>query len=79
MDRNRLRWLCRRGMAELDRLLRPFVDGALEELPAEQQRALAELLELSDPELFALVSARKDPEDPTVAAVIAAIRRHADA
>lgn len=79
VDRNRLRWLCRRGMGELDRLLRPFVDEALDDLPPDQQRALAALLELSDPELFALVSGRKEPEDPAVAAVITAIRRHANA
>jgi len=79
IDRNRLRWLCRRGMGELDRLLRPFVDDALDDLPVEQQRALAEVLELSDPELFALISGRKEAQDATVAAVVAAIRRHADA
>lgn len=65
-------------MGELDKLLRPFVDEAFDELPAEQQRALAELLELGDPELFALVSGRKEAEDPAVGAVVTAIRRHAD-
>jgi len=73
----RIRWLCRRGMGELDQLLRPFADDVLPTLPIAQQRAFAAALELSDPQLFALMSGRKEPEDPALAAVISAIHRHA--
>jgi antitoxin CptB len=73
----RLRWLCRRGMGELDRLLQPFFDDAYDRLPAAQQRALASLLELDDPELFALLAGREPIEDPEIARLVDAIRYHA--
>ncbi len=73
----RLRWLCRRGMGELDRLLQPFFDDAYERLPASQQRAFASLLELDDPELFALLTGRESPDDAEVGRLVDAIRYHA--
>lgn len=44
----RLRWLCRRGMKELDVLLQPFVDKHQEELARGDWPEFESLLETED-------------------------------
>ncbi len=78
-ERTRLRWLCRRGMKELDELLTRFVERDFETAPAPAQAAFAVLLEYPDPELYALLCGRSPPHDPDQADVIARIQRAADA
>ncbi|MEX1080387.1 MAG: succinate dehydrogenase assembly factor 2 [Halofilum sp. (in: g-proteobacteria)] len=75
----RMRWLCRRGMKELDELLTRFVERDFEHAPAPVQAAFAALLEYSDPELYALLCGRAAPCDPEQADVIVRIRHAADA
>ena len=75
--RARLRWLCRRGMKELDELLTRYLERAYDDAPAAEQAAFAELLSLQDPELYALLTGRTITEDPALAEVVARIRRTA--
>jgi len=49
---NRLRWLCRRGMLELDAWLTRFLDVRYGDLPADQQAVFARLLTQDDMALF---------------------------
>jgi len=49
---NRLRWLCRRGMLELDAWLTRFLEVRYAELPAEQQAAFVRMLDQDDMALF---------------------------
>jgi antitoxin CptB len=49
---NRLRWLCRRGMLELDAWLTRFLDSRYADLPAEQQAVFVSLLDQDDMALF---------------------------
>lgn len=49
---NRLRWLCRRGMLELDAWLTRFLDDRYAVLPAEQQAVFVRLLDQDDMALF---------------------------
>ncbi|MEF8833753.1 MAG: succinate dehydrogenase assembly factor 2 [Halofilum sp. (in: g-proteobacteria)] len=79
IDRARLRWLCRRGMKELDELLLRFLERELDDRPAAEQATFARLLECEDPELYALICGRIQAEDPVKADVLARIRRAADA
>ena len=71
----RLRWRCRRGMRELDRLLEQFLDSSYSELSPAERGRFAEFLELPDPELYAYLLGRKLPEDPDLARVMECIRR----
>lgn len=76
-ERARLRWLCRRGMKELDELLGRFLEADYEAAPAATRSAFARLLELPDPELYALLSGRTGAGEPELGDVIARIRRRA--
>ncbi len=48
MELSRLRWRCRRGMAELDELLDNFLDRGYLSLTSAQQQCFEQLLEYSD-------------------------------
>lgn len=65
-----LRWRCRRGMKELDRLLDHYRERDYDRAPPEEQRTFCELLELQDPLLYAYVLGREVPADPAQAALI---------
>ncbi len=49
---NRLRWLCRRGMLELDHWLAPFLETRYADLAPEFQAVFARLLDQDDLALF---------------------------
>lgn len=66
----RLRWRCRRGMKELDRLLDHYREHDYSRAPPEEQRTFRELLEIQDPLLYAYVLGRALPADPAQAALI---------
>jgi len=76
-ERSRLRWLCRRGMKELDDLLVGFLERDYDAAPAATQAAFARLLEFQDPDLYALVTGRDTAADPEIGDVVARIRRTA--
>lgn len=73
-ERARLRWLCRRGTKELDLLLNRFLDHGWETASPETRRAFERLLELQDPDLYALLTGRSDTRDPALADVVERIR-----
>ena len=62
-ERDRVRWNCRRGMLELDIVLKRFVERELDRLTPGQLAALQALLELPDNDLWDLVSERYQPPD----------------
>ncbi len=70
----RLRWQCRRGMAELDALLLNFVDGHYPELDAARLRDFERLLKTPDPMLLEYLMGRMVPADPALAALARQIR-----
>ena len=70
----RLRWLCRRGMKELDVLLGRFLERGYPQLDAAGRRAFAELLEYQDPRLYALLTGRESAADAEVDRVVRRIR-----
>lgn len=73
-ERGRVRWRCRRGMRELDRLLLDFFDRSYDSLSTEQKRDFVELLELPDPQLLALVLGHVDPRDRAQSQLLGAVR-----
>ena len=70
----RLRWQCRRGMLELDLLLRRFVDAAYPELGAEERAAFGRLLDYPDDTLLELLMGRMTSTEGAIAGVIEKIR-----
>jgi antitoxin CptB len=60
-EARRLRWLCRRGMKELDVLLEAFLASGYDDLSAAQAGEFRALLELEDPELHAVLLDRLPP------------------
>jgi antitoxin CptB len=70
-----LRWKCRRGMKELDVLLERFLHEKYEGLSEAQQRTFRELLELEDPDLYALLMGQQAPRDEAWKDVIESIRQ----
>jgi antitoxin CptB len=69
----RLRWRCRRGMKELDLLLRHWLDCAYPAASAADRLAFEQLLERQDPELAAWFLGRERPADPAVARLVDAM------
>ncbi len=66
----RLRWRCRRGMRELDQLLRRYLDLRYPDAGDAEKAAFAELLNLSDPELVGYLLQKQVPESPQRARVV---------
>ncbi|NTS76430.1 succinate dehydrogenase assembly factor 2 [Catenovulum sp. SM1970] len=60
----RLRWAARRGMLELDVILRPYIDNHYLDSSVEQQMTFKLLLTRDDPELFAWFMGHEVPDDP---------------
>ena len=75
MDRARLRWKCRRGMKELDVLLERFLQQGYDDLSDTQRQMFLALLELEDPDLYALLIDQQAPKEEGWKDVIESIRR----
>ena len=52
---SRLRWLCRRGMKELDVVMSCYLDTRYEEAAEVEKESFKQLLDMQDPDLFALL------------------------
>jgi antitoxin CptB len=68
-----LLWRCRRGMKELDVLLGRYAATVLPQAGAGERRALARLLERSDPELAGYFLGGELPPEPDIAALVTRI------
>lgn len=66
----RLRWKCRRGMLELDIILRSFFEEHYDSLKENQKQTFARLLECEDTELWAWLMQNQQPENHELAALI---------
>ena len=79
VERNRLVWRCRRGILELDLLLRGFLEDGYEQMDEDGQGGFVKLLELPDQELFEYLLEQKNPKDGEIASVVEEICRTAKA
>ncbi|MCP4283400.1 MAG: succinate dehydrogenase assembly factor 2 [Gammaproteobacteria bacterium] len=71
---SRLRWLCRRGMKELDLVLTGYLDNHYSDSGESGQSGFRKLLELQDPELYKLVLGKQSTDDSDMAEVLQVIR-----
>mgnify|MGYP001820069233 CR=1 FL=1 len=69
-------WRCRRGMKELDTLLRSYLDNHYDSAPASEQCVFERLLTLQDPDLYNYFIGRNQAEDMDVQALVERIRQH---
>jgi antitoxin CptB len=70
----RMRWKCRRGMLELDLLLRDFLDSGYASLDDVQRRCFDHLLDYPDAVLLEWFMGRVRPADKDVANLVEKIR-----
>ena len=73
----RLKWRCRRGMRELDVLLERYLDRDYPQADGESRQAFEQLLEMSDPQLKALLLNGGEASHPIQQRVIDALCRPA--
>ena len=60
---SRLRWLCRRGMKELDLVMTTYLDEHYENASPDQRLQFGKLLEMADPDLYRLLLGRDTAAD----------------
>ena len=70
---DRARWRSRRGLLELELLLKPFVEGPLAQLPASCLDSYERLLEEDDVDVHEWILERSPVPDP-YREIVAAIR-----
>lgn len=70
----RLAWRCRRGMKELDLVLRRYLLERWPQADADERAAFERILELPDPELAGCLMGRESLADPQMARVLAGLR-----
>ena len=68
LQRERLKWKCRRGLLELDIVLQRYL------LQHPEDVALSEILDLPDNELWDIVAGRSDSYEPHLKEVVARLR-----
>jgi len=70
----RLRWRCRRGMLENDLILARFLDARGEAITEDEVAALDRLLDLTDNELWDLLSGRAETADAGLRPLVVSLR-----
>lgn len=71
---SRLKWLCRRGMKELDLLMEGYLAEDYPQASETDRRAFEKLLEYQDPLILDLLFARCEDPDPAVQSLIARLQ-----
>jgi len=72
---SRLRWLCRRGMKELDVVVTAYLEAHYEHASPEEQRQFRTLLEMADPDLYGLLLGREPAADGETRQLVEFLRR----
>jgi len=71
---SRLRWLCRRGVKELDIVFTEYLNTDYNNASETEKQAFAELLEIEDPDLFLLVLGTTETDNAAQAALLGKLR-----
>jgi antitoxin CptB len=72
---SRLRWLCRRGMKELDLLFNKYLEQSYPLATKADQQAFEAILQMQDPQLYDMILGRFESEDKDIARVIGILRK----
>jgi len=71
----RLRWHCRRGTKELDRILGGYLEEDYREADTETQRAFVELLNRQDPDIYDWLMGAQVPAELNLRKLIARLQK----
>jgi len=71
---SRLRWLCRRGMKELDVIMSRYLEHHYESASTADRDKFKLLLEMPDPDLYDLLLGRGEVTDPELRQIIGVLR-----
>jgi antitoxin CptB len=71
---DRIRWRCRRGLLELDVVLKDFLDRHYPGLTPAEQEAFEQLLTAPDETLLAYVQGKKNPPENELMQIVQKIR-----
>jgi antitoxin CptB len=71
---DRVRWRCRRGLLELDLILKRFLENHFDHLDARQRDLFNQLLDESDHDLLDWALGRREPYDPRYLPVVELLR-----
>jgi len=71
---SRLRWLCRRGMKELDLVMSGYLDRHYSSASPLQQAQFRSLLQMQDPDLYNLLVGLDEPNYPELVALLQVLR-----
>ena len=74
MQESRLRWMCRRGMKELDVVMGRYLDSRYANANEDEKQGFISLLEMPDPDLYALLMGRQTSADQNAEKVARSIR-----
>ncbi len=74
-EMSRLRWLCRRGMKELDLVMSDYLERHYASASASQQAQFRNLLQMQDPDLYNLLLRRGESDDPDLVALLQLLRK----
>jgi antitoxin CptB len=72
---SRLRWLCRRGMKELDLVMSGYLERHYASASSSQQALFRDLLQMPDPDLYDLLLGRGEPDDPDLTDLLQLLRK----
>ena len=78
MNLAQILWRCRRGMLELDLLLKPYAEKNLAEMPTDELNLFLELLEYSDQSLLEILMGRKPANSSQLTELADTIRNAAN-
>jgi antitoxin CptB len=76
IEAGRMLWRCRRGLLELDIVLRVFVEQSYASLTEDEAEAFIRLLAYEDNDLWDLVSGRMTLEDAVEMRVLETLKKH---
>ena len=73
-EESRLRWLCRRGMKELDVVMTTYLESHYETASESEKTGFKELFEMPDPDLYALLLGKQTSSDQAINSLAQSIR-----
>ncbi len=77
MQESRLRWMCRRGMKELDVVMSRYLDSQYADADEDEKQGFISLLEMPDPDLYSLLMGRRTSSNQNADKVARSIRNMA--
>ena len=73
-EESRLRWLCRRGMKELDVVMTGYLESHYASASEVEKSGFKELLEMPDPDLYALLLGKVTSPNEAIDGLVRSIR-----